>query len=72
MWIPGFSLWRVWVDAMHTLDLGVHQIVCACALVELVEETCVTVRHPRGGHHEGSQGVQSMVQERWDDSVPQV
>ena len=45
MWIPGFSLWRVWVDAMHTLDLGVYQVVCATALVELVEERvwpCVT------------------------------
>ena len=49
MWIPGFSLWRVWVDAMHTLDLGVYQIVCACALVELVEERV----WPCATHEEG-------------------
>ncbi len=36
--IPGFSIWRVWVDAAHNLDLGVYQIVCASALVELVQE----------------------------------
>ena len=49
MWIPGFSLWRVRVDDMHTLDLGVYQIVCACALVELVEERV----WPCATHEEG-------------------
>ena len=36
--IPGFSIWRVWADAMHVLDLGVYQIIIACCLVELVHE----------------------------------
>ena len=36
--IIGFTTWRCWVDCMHALDLGVYQIICACALVELVDE----------------------------------
>ena len=32
----GFSIWRVWVDAMHCLDLGVYQTICASGLKCLV------------------------------------
>ena len=36
--IIGFTIWRCWVDCMHDLDLGIYQIICACALLELVDE----------------------------------
>eukprot|EP00959_Pyramimonas_sp_CCMP1952_P278506 5823130-Pyramimonas_sp.AAC.1 len=36
--IPGSHVWRVWVDPLHALDLGVYQIVVASRLRELVLE----------------------------------
>ena len=39
--IPGFNIWRVWADAMHTIDLGILQHALASALFELTETTAV-------------------------------
>ena len=36
--IPGFCIWRVHFDVMHTLDLGVHQVTAPSAMVELIDE----------------------------------
>ena len=36
--IIGFTTWRCWVDVMHTLDLGVYQILAAACLEELVKQ----------------------------------
>ena len=36
--IDGFCIWRVWMDALHVLDLGVLQIVVACCLWELSQK----------------------------------
>eukprot|EP00959_Pyramimonas_sp_CCMP1952_P229908 4806869-Pyramimonas_sp.AAC.1 len=36
--IPGFHVWRVWVDAAHNLDLGQYQYSAASCLAELVAE----------------------------------
>jgi hypothetical protein len=33
--IPGFYFWRVWCDALHTMDLGVYQCAAASAMWEL-------------------------------------
>ena len=35
--IRGFSIWRVWQDAMHTLDLGVYQILVPSCIWELTQ-----------------------------------
>ena len=37
-YIPGFSLLRCWVDALHCLDLGILQSIIPSALAELVDE----------------------------------
>ena len=31
-------VWRVWVDPLHALDLGIYQIIAASVLIELVNE----------------------------------
>ena len=36
--IPGFDLERVWIDALHCLDLGVYQCMVPSVLIELCEE----------------------------------
>ena len=36
--LPGFTIWRCIVDAMHCLDLGVYQVLVACALCEMSSE----------------------------------
>ncbi len=33
--IPGFEVWRCSFDCMHTLDLGILQVIIPCALQEL-------------------------------------
>lgn len=33
--MPGFHIWRVWVDVMHTMDLGILQFAIPSALWEL-------------------------------------
>ena len=33
--IPGFHIWRVWVDPLHSLDLGILQKLTASTLIEL-------------------------------------
>ena len=38
--ILGFDIWRVWVDAMHCMDLGVYQSVAASCLLDLVDLRC--------------------------------
>jgi hypothetical protein len=35
--IVGFHIWRVWVDMMHTLDLGILQVAIPSALWELTK-----------------------------------
>ena len=39
--ILGFWFWRVWVDAMHTLDLGVYQFLVPSCLKELIKDRVV-------------------------------
>lgn len=36
--IPGFHLWRVWVDAAHNFDLGSYQYSAASGIAELAAE----------------------------------
>lgn len=35
LFLPGFSIWRVWFDAMHVLDLGIYQSVIPSVMFEL-------------------------------------
>ena len=35
--IPGFHIWRVWVDPLHSLDLGILQKLSASTLIELTD-----------------------------------
>ena len=37
--LRGFNIWRVWQDAMHTLDLGLYQYIGPSVLFELVSNT---------------------------------
>ena len=43
--IPGFHIWRVWVDALHALDLGILQKLSASTILELTER----LREPYAG-----------------------
>ena len=36
--IPGFHIWRAWVDAAHNLDLGSYQYSAASGIAELTAE----------------------------------
>lgn len=38
VFIPGFHFWRVWSDALHTLDLGVLQCAVGSAMWELTAQ----------------------------------
>ena len=46
--IPGFHLWRCFFDIMHTMDLGILQLIIPSALAELV------ARRDRGGLWDGA------------------
>jgi hypothetical protein len=39
--IPGFDIWRCWVDAMHTIDLGILMEAVPSALCELCKDDSV-------------------------------
>ena len=36
--IPGFHIWRVWVDILHSLDIGILQKLSASTLIELTQK----------------------------------
>ena len=39
--IPGFDIWRCWIDAMHTIDLGILQEAIPSALCELCKDDAI-------------------------------
>ena len=45
--IPGFNIWRVWADVMHTMDLGILQWANASALFALTDKADVWVAPKR-------------------------